>query len=161
MPLISGKELLLFVNHGSCIFHLVDYSATPPQRHIFSQWYIPPPSHCFCHFTHLYPLYPCLSVWLFTPWKCQLNGAGLVSSVSSRALVRMQGCVFMCMPVCIIWPLRFHTNRLLSVKPGDLSCPGISIHLTSPVRSGHMVMKGQLDLTELFARKLKTEVAHI
>lgn len=31
MPLISGKELLLFVNHGSCIFHLVDYSATPPQ----------------------------------------------------------------------------------------------------------------------------------
>lgn len=30
MPLISGKELNLLVNHGSCILHLVDFSASYP-----------------------------------------------------------------------------------------------------------------------------------
>lgn len=91
---ISGKELLLSVSPGSHVFHLVNYPANPSSLYTFCQCYIPPPFPLFFgNFTHLYPLHRCLSVWLFTPWKCQLNGAGLVSSASSKALVSTQGCV--------------------------------------------------------------------
>lgn len=90
---ISGKELLLSVSPGSHVFHLVNYPAN--SYHFISSASVTFlfPSHFFCHFTHLYPLHRCLSVWLFTPWKCQLNGAGLVSSASSKASVSTQGCV--------------------------------------------------------------------
>lgn len=102
---------------------------SPPLPTI-SLCYIPPLSRCFCNFTHLHSL--------FTQWRCQLNGAGLVSSVSSRASVSMQG-VCLHLHIWIIWLLSFHINRSLSVRLGELSCPGISVYICSlQVRShGH------------------------
>lgn len=102
--IIPCKDLPLFLKHGSIIFCFLVYSAAPPQLHILSQCYIPPLSHCFFYFTHLYPL--------FLPWKCQLNGAGLVSSASSRALVSTKGWGFMCVHVCIICPPSFPPTQV-------------------------------------------------
>lgn len=53
--LLISKKLLLFVNHGNSILHHIEYSATAPHLHTFSQCYIPSTSH----------LYPPITLSLF------------------------------------------------------------------------------------------------
>lgn len=60
------------------------------------------------HFSHLHCILV-YTIWLSPLWKCQLNGAGLVSSASSRALVSV--CVHVCecsgftKTGCCVWGL--------------------------------------------------------
>lgn len=103
---------ITFLCHGSCISHSV-------RSHSSITRFLPiSPT--------IYLRLPVCTMEMPTKW----SRASVISFIKGLGK-RTGGCAFMCTHVCIMQALRFHSNRLLRMRPArGLSCSGINIYIS-------------------------------